>query len=360
MARAAKLASRGLGHTRPNPAVGAVIVKDGRIVGEGWHKRAGGDHAEVAAIKNALGKMKSARTACPRPRSDDSRPLTDTAIYVTLEPCSRPGRVGACTDAIASAGISRVVYAVPDPNPANRGKAKRALARHGIVCELFKGDRDVSAMCRSLIADFRKHVTTGLPYVTVKLAMSLDGRICDDWGDSNWITCEASRDRTNELRSAVDAIMVGAETVRRDDPSLLSRIHPNNDLIRVVVSRSGKLPKKAQVFTDGRNKTLVFDDAVKAIEELGRMGVMSVLCEGGLQLARSLADAGLVDEWLTVMAPVYIGSRRISRAIRGTAFYDGCFLSSGDSFYRTGLSDFANWSGDGVKIKFDAKGNPKD
>jgi diaminohydroxyphosphoribosylaminopyrimidine deaminase/5-amino-6-(5-phosphoribosylamino)uracil reductase len=359
MARAAELAARGLGHTRPNPAVGAVVVKGGRIVGEGWHKRAGGDHAEVAAIKNALGKMKAARAVRSRPMPGESLPLADTTIYVTLEPCSRPGRVGACTDAIAAAGISRVVYAVPDPNPANRGKAKRALARHGIVCELFRGDRDVSAMCRSLVADFRKHVTTGLPYVKVKLAMSLDGRICDDWGDSNWITCAASRNRTNELRSAVDAIMVGAETVRRDNPSLLARIHPNKDLIRVIVSRSGKLPKEAQVFADGKNQTLVFDDAVKAIGELGRMGVMSVLCEGGLQLARSLADAGLVDEWLTVMAPVYIGSRRISRAIRGTAFYDGCFLSSGDSFYSAGLSDFANWPGEDTKIKFGAKGNPK-
>ena len=328
--RAAALAQRGRGHTRPNPAVGAVIVKRGRIIGEGWHKKAGGDHAEVAAIKNAVRRGESAAGA---------------TIYVTLEPCSKPGRVGACTDAIAAAGIRRVVYAVPDPNPTNRGKARRALAKHGIACELFKGDREVSAECRGLIADFRKHVQTGLPYVMVKLAMSLDGKICDDWGDSNWISCAASRDRTNEMRSRVDAIMVGAETVRKDNPSLLARIRPNPDLIRVIVSKSGRLPKKAQVFTDGRNPTLVFDDAKKALEELGRMGVMSVLCEGGLSLARSLADAGLVDEWLAVTAPVVIGSRRIADALRGTAGCGRCFLSSGDSFYTVCLSGYATWSG---------------
>ena len=316
--RAKALAERGLGHTRPNPAVGAVIVRRGQIVGEGWHRKAGGDHAEVAAVKNAARRGESAAGA---------------TIYVTLEPCSKPGRVGACTDAIVAAGIKRVVYAVADPNPVNRGKAKRALAKHGVTCELFKGDQEVTAECRSLIAAFRKHVLTGMPHVMVKLAMSMDGRICDDWGGSNWISGAASRDRTNLLRSRVDAIMVGAETVRKDNPSLLARIHPNKDLIRVVISKSGKLPKKAQVFADGKNPTLVFDDAKKALGELGKMGVTSVLCEGGLKLATSLADAGLVDEWLTVMAPVVIGSRRIGRALRGVTVADRCGLVRGDSFF---------------------------
>ena len=333
MYRAVELAARGLGHTRPNPAVGAVIVKGGKIVGEGWHRKAGKDHAEVAAIKSATRR--------------GHKSLKGATIYVTLEPCSKPGRVGACTDAIVAAGISRVVYAVPDPNPKNRGKAKRALAKHGIKCERFKGDKEVLSNCGGLVNDFRKHVLTGLPYVTVKIAMSLDGKICDDWGDSNWISCDASRRRTNRLRESVDAIMVGAETVRKDDPSLLARIKPNKDLIRVVISKSGKLPKKAQVFTDGKNPTLVFDDAKKALVELGKMGVMSVLCEGGLKLARYLADHGLVDEWITVMAPVFIGSRRMAKAIRGTAFYGACFFAYGDAFFDAGLSDYATWNGDG-------------
>ena len=327
--RAAMLARKGLGHTRPNPAVGAVIVKGGRIIGEGWHRKAGGDHAEVAAIKAVARRGENAAGA---------------TIYVTLEPCSKPGRVGACTDAIVAAGIKRVVYAVADPNPTNRGKAKRALARHGVACELFKGDQAVAAEGRGLIADFRKHVLTGLPYVTVKLAMSMDGKICDDWGGSNWISSAVSRKRTNEMRSQVDAIMVGAETVRKDNPSLLARIHPNKDLLRVIISKSGKLPKQAQVFTDGKNPTLVFDDVRKALKELGRMGVMSVLCEGGLKLARSLAEAGLVDEWLTVMAPVIIGTRRIDKAMRGKAVFGCGSCDSEDSFYAAGLSDFAAWS----------------
>ena len=295
--RAVGLAERGMGHTRPNPAVGAVVVKNGKVVGEGWHRRAGGDHAEVAAIKSAKRRGESTAGA---------------TLYVTLEPCSKPGRVGACTDAIVAAGIKRVVYGAVDPNPVNRGRAKRVLARAGIVCECAD-DR----ACERLIAGFAKHVRTGLPYVTVKLAMSLDGKICDDFGTARWISSAESRKTTGRLREKVDAIMVGAETVRKDDPSLLSHGRRNDDLIRVIVSRSGKLPGKARVFTDGApNETLVFADAEAALAELGRMGVTHVLCEGGLKLATSLAEAGLVDEWITVLAPVVIGNRRIGDAVR--------------------------------------------
>ena len=309
--RALELAKRGEGHTRPNPPVGAVIVKNGKIVGEGWHKRCGGDHAEVAAIKDALRKLKHSKT----------QTLKNSTLYVTLEPCSQPGRVGACTDAIIAAGIKRVVYGSVDPNPKNRGKAKRILLRAGITCECAD-DCD----CDALIAPFTKHVRTGLPYVTVKLAMSLDGRICDDFGNARWISSAESRKMTGRLRERVDAIMVGAETIRRDDPSLLSHGKRNDDLIRVVVTRTGKLPKNAQIFTDGApNRTLVFNTETQrhrggirgVLRQLGKMGVMHVLCEGGLKLARSLADAGLVDEWITVLAPVVIGSRPIARALRG-------------------------------------------
>ena len=310
--RALELAERGEGHTRPNPPVGAVIVKNGKIIGEGWHKRCGGDHAEVAAIKDALKK-----------KGDAASPLKGASLYVTLEPCSKPGRVGACTDAIVAAGIKKVIYAVPDPNPKNRGKAKRALAKQDIVCECVS-DRTVRVLADRLIAPFAKHVTTGLPYVTVKIAMSLDGKICDDYGDARWISSAESRKTTGRLREKVDAIMVGAETVRKDNPSLLSHGKRNDDLIRVVVTRSGKLPKNAQIFTDGApNRTLVFNTETRrhgegirgALRELGKMGAMHILCEGGLQLARSLADAGLVDEWITVLAPKVIGSRRIGQAV---------------------------------------------
>ena len=301
MLRALQLAANGMGHTRPNPPVGAVIVRGGEVVGEGWHKKAGGDHAEVAAIRNAKRRGKSTEGA---------------TIYVTLEPCSKPGRVGACTDAIVAAGISNVVYAATDPNPKNRGRAKRVLAKSGVRCERFSGDAKLIRAADWLIRAFRKHVTTGLPFVTVKIAMSLDGRICDNWGDAKWISSENARRCTGRLREKVDAIMVGGDTVRRDDPSLLSHGRRNDDLIRVVVSKSGRLPKNAQVFTDGApNRTLVFDDARKALEELGAMGVMHVLCEGGLKLAVSLAEQGLVDEWISVVAPKVIGSRRVKDAV---------------------------------------------
>lgn len=292
--RAVELARKGEGHTRPNPPVGAVVVKNGRIVGEGWHRRCGADHAEAAALKDA------------RRRGTDP---AGCELYVTLEPCSRPGRVGACTDAIAAARIRRVVYACGDPNPVNRGRAARILRKAGIVCErhpLYEAER--------ILRPFAKHVTTGLPFVTVKIAMSLDGRICDLNGDAKWISGAATRRLTGKLRERADAIMVGGETVRRDDPSLLSHGRRNDDLVRVVVSASGDLPKTAQVFTDGKNPTLVMDGAdglENMLKELGRRGIMWVLCEGGLTLARALADEGLVDEWITVLSPSVIGNRPV-------------------------------------------------
>ena len=162
MRRAIAVAGRSAGHTRPNPPVGAVVVKNGRVIGEGRHRRCGGDHAEVAALKACKVAPKGA------------------TVYVTLEPCSKPGRVGACCDALVAAGVKRVVWACPDPNPVNRGKAARILRRAGIETVHGVCEDEASAVIRP----FAKHVTTGLPYVTVKLAMSLDGKICDDWGDA--------------------------------------------------------------------------------------------------------------------------------------------------------------------------------
>ena len=328
--RALELAGRGEGHTRPNPPVGAVIVKNGKVIGEGWHKKAGGDHAEVAAIKNA---------GCR------GNPTKGATIYVTLEPCSKPGRVGACTDAIIAAGITRVIYLVPDPNPKNRGKAKRVLSRHGIECnkvcsqtceekawDYCLGLKPLVEWGCRMIAPFAKHVTTGLPFVTVKLAMSLDGKICDDYGNAKWISSKVSRRVAGWERARVDAIMVGAETVRRDDPSLLSHNKRNDDLIRVVVTRSGKLPKTAQIFTDGApNETKVFrvgkdaKDLEDVLRQLGKMGVMHVFCEGGLKLARTLADAGLVDAWYSFFAPIIIGSKPLKNALRFHQYEGGSY-----------------------------------
>jgi diaminohydroxyphosphoribosylaminopyrimidine deaminase/5-amino-6-(5-phosphoribosylamino)uracil reductase len=308
MRRALALAARSCGHTRPNPPVGAVVVKDGVVIGEGRHVRCGADHAEAAALKSV--KVPGGATGA--------------TVYVTLEPCSKAGRVGACCDALMAAGVSKVVWAVPDPNPKNAGKAAKVLRRAGIETECWIRSRDPQRRgcadeAARLIAPFAKHVTTGLPYVTVKLAMSLDGKICDDSGDARWVSSVQARKRTGRLRERVDAVMVGAETVRQDDPSLLSHGRRNDDLYRVVVSASGRLPRKAQIFTDGaKDRTIVFTPDGRGIrgvlEDLGARGFMHILCEGGLKLVRSLAAEGLVDEWIAVLAPKVIGNGPIRAA----------------------------------------------
>ena len=311
MRRALALAGMSCGHTRPNPPVGAVVVKGGRIIGEGRHVRCGADHAEVAALKAAARRGRSAKGA---------------TVFVTLEPCSRPGRVGACCDALIASGAVKVVWAVPDPNPKNARRASRVLSRAGITTECWSRSRNPACRAcaeaaRDLIAPFAKHVTTGLPFVTVKLAMSLDGRICDETGDARWVSSEKARRTTGRLRERVDVVMVGAETVRRDNPCLLSHGRRNDDLFRAVVTRSGKLPASAQIFTDAaRARTLTFrlgkgDSLHDVLRSLGERGFLHVLCEGGLELARALAAEGLVDEWIAVLAPKVIGHAPISDAV---------------------------------------------
>ena len=332
MVRALALAARSRGHTRPNPPVGAVVVKDGRILGEGRHVRCGKDHAEVAALR------------CVRRRGGETRGAT---VYVTLEPCSRPGRVGACCEALIAARVAKVVWAIPDPNPKNANRATRVLRRAGIKTECWGRTREPARRqcadaARRLIAPFAKHVATGLPFVTVKLAMSLDGKICDEHGEAKWISSAAARRETGRLREVVDVILVGAETVRRDNPSLLSHGRRNDDLFRAVATRSGRLPRASQIFTDAaRDRTLVFQvgtgkgnppslklgrakrgmvvsvpDLKAMLQNLVDRGFLHVLCEGGLELARALAQEGLVDEWLTVLAPKVIGHGRLAAAVR--------------------------------------------
>lgn len=308
MKRALALASRSRGHTRPNPPVGAVVVRDGAVAGEGRHVRCGADHAEAAALKSAAKNGGAA----------------GATVYVTLEPCSRPGRKGACCNALIAAGVSRVVWAVPDPNPVNAGRAAAILRKAGIATECWNRSRDsgkraCSEEAARLIAPFAKHVTTGLPYVTVKIAMSLDGKICDASGDARWVSSERARKATGRFREFADVIMVGAETVRKDDPGLLSHGRRNDDLYRAVVTRSGKLPRNAKILNDSaKDRTLVFRPDARGLrgvmEDIGARGFMHVLCEGGFGLARSLAAEGLVDEWVAVVAPKVIGKGPIGEA----------------------------------------------
>ena len=290
MMRAIGLARQGEGLTRPNPPVGAVLVRDGEIIAEGWHQKAGGDHAEKACLKNLKPKTQSLKSA---------------SLYITLEPCSSHGRTPPCTDLILEKGIGRVVVSVEDLNPKHAGRGLEILREAGVEV--------VSGVCekegRDLVAPFGKFITTGMPYVTLKLASTLDGKIADRTGDSKWITGFEARERVQEMRRRADAIMVGAATVRADDPSLLPRPAEGRKPWRVVIGKN--IPADAKVLTDeAAEQTLVYEGSLKTIlEELAEWhDIMHVLCEGGGQLAAGLLDEELVDEFAFFIAPKLMGA----------------------------------------------------
>ncbi|MFC1467884.1 bifunctional diaminohydroxyphosphoribosylaminopyrimidine deaminase/5-amino-6-(5-phosphoribosylamino)uracil reductase RibD [Verrucomicrobiota bacterium] len=287
MQRALELARKAEGMTRPNPPVGAVLVKDGQLVAEAYHERAGQDHAERACLKKV-------------PAGID---LSDATLYVTLEPCSTHGRTPPCTDIVREKGVGRVVISVVDLNPDHAGRGLKILEDAGVevvtgVCE---------AEGRRLIAPFEKFITTGMPYVTLKLASTLDGKIADRNGDSKWITGPEAREVVQQMRRAADAVVVGAGTVRADDPSLLPRPAEGREPWRVVVGKN--IPADAKVLTDeAAERTLVCDGPLEEIlKELAARNVMHVLCEGGGQLAAALIDQDLVDEYAFFVAPKIIG-----------------------------------------------------
>ncbi len=290
MLRAIELARRGEGLTRPNPPVGAVLVRDGEIIAEGWHEKAGSDHAERACLKNL---------------TPASQNLEAATLYVTLEPCSTHGRTPPCTDLILEQGIGRVVVSVKDMNPQHAGRGLDILRKAGVEVD--------SGICeeagRELIAPFEKFITTGMPYVTLKLASTLDGMIADSAGDSKWITGAAARERVQAMRRRADAIMIGAGTVRADDPSLLPRPDQGRRPWRVVVGDN--VPSSAKLLTDeARERTLIYHGNLESmLHDLAEEhGVMHVLCEGGSKLAASLVEAGLVDAYAFFIAPKLMGA----------------------------------------------------
>jgi diaminohydroxyphosphoribosylaminopyrimidine deaminase/5-amino-6-(5-phosphoribosylamino)uracil reductase len=317
MGRALVLAARGEGRTRPNPPVGAVVVDArGTLVGEGWHRRAGGPHAEVFALRQSGARARGG------------------TLYVTLEPCSTHGRTPPCTEAVATAGIARVVAATRDPNPRHAGRGLRLLRRRGVAVEVgLMGDE-----AARLLAPFRKWVLTGRPRVTLKLGMTLDGRIADAAGRSRWITGPAARARVQDMRRRADAVLVGARTVLADDPSLLWRGRGGRGL-RIVVDTRGVVPVDRRIFTDGQAGRTIVATTVRCaaarrrayeaagaqvwvlpagrggrgvslprlMARAGEEGLLHILCEGGGELAASLARGGLVDDYVFFVAPSLLG-----------------------------------------------------
>ena len=312
MARALELAARGLYTTDPNPRVGSVIVRDGVVVGEGWHVSAGEPHAEIHALR-AAGERASGAT-----------------VYVTLEPCCHHGRTPPCTDALIAAGVARVIAAMPDPNPRVAGGGLRILAAQGITV----GEGLLAAQAAALNPGFIKRMQTGRPYVRCKLAMSLDGRTAMASGQSRWITSEPARLDVQRLRARSSAVMTGVGTVLADDPSLTVRLDDvARQPLRVVIdthlsmpsgSRMLGLPGRTVVLTSTRDEDLTEAlraagadvmalnedgavDLVAVMDYLGQQAINEVLVETGATLSGALLQAGLVDELVIYMAPKLMG-----------------------------------------------------
>ena len=330
MARAISLARNGLGRTSPNPLVGAVIVRDGRIVAEGWHRKAGTPHAEIHAL-NMAGELARGAT-----------------VYVSLEPCAHYGRTGPCARALVEAGVSRVVVAMTDPNPKVAGKGIAILQEAGI--QVTTGVLEQEA--RQLNEVFLKWMTTGLPFVALKTAMTLDGKIATAAGQSQWITNEASRYETHRLRDIYDGILVGINTALADNPALTTRLkeYQGRNPVRIVVDSRARLPLTAKLVTDGAARTIVavteqapaervealrsagveiivagssnHVDMQSLMEQLGAMKISSVLVEGGGSVNFSLLQAGLVDRVYAFIAPKLVGGRDALTPVEGEGFQE--------------------------------------
>jgi diaminohydroxyphosphoribosylaminopyrimidine deaminase/5-amino-6-(5-phosphoribosylamino)uracil reductase len=317
MRMALRLAARAKGRTSPNPMVGAVVVKNGKIIGRGYHEKAGMPHAERVALSKA-GKAANRAT-----------------LYVTLEPCSHTNkRTPPCCPLVIQAGVKRVVVAMIDPNPQVSGSGIRKLRQAGIDVKTGVLKFEATRLNEAFI----KHVTTGTPFVTLKVAQTLDGRIATSSGESKWITGKEAREEGHRLRNAHDAILVGVSTVLNDDPSLTARIPGGRDPVRVVVDSSLRIPLRSRVLTQksaaptivatiSANKARIEAlqkagaevirtrarkgrvDLTELVKRLGQRDIMSVLIEGGSEINASALKEGVVDKVVLFLAPLLMTGR---------------------------------------------------
>jgi diaminohydroxyphosphoribosylaminopyrimidine deaminase/5-amino-6-(5-phosphoribosylamino)uracil reductase len=365
MARALELAARGLGRTWPNPPVGAVFVRGGRVVGEGFHSRAGAPHAEIEGLRAAGTRAAGA------------------VLYVTLEPCTHHGRTPPCVDALLPLRLARVVVATTDPDPRVRGRGIRRLRRARVPVRVGVGAEEAER----LLAGYRSRVLRGRPLVTLKLAATLDGRIAARGGDARWITGPVARRLAHALRDVSDAVLVGAGTVRVDDPRLTSRLPGGHDPVRIVLAgRDLRLPPRARLLRPGGPPTWVIAPRgavparVAALERrgvtvlllparagrvpfgvltrsLGTLGLTSLLVEGGSVVAAEALRARAVDRVALFLAPAVLGGdgvpavgplglARVAEAIRlealGVAAAGGDLVIEGRVRYGRASRPFAS------------------
>lgn len=312
MARAISLAVKGMGYTSPNPVVGCLIVKNDKIIASDYHHKAGQPHAEILALNKAGKAAKGA------------------VLYVTLEPCCLHGRTPPCTKAIIQAGIKKIVIGIPDPNPDVNGRGIKKLEKAGI--EVVTGA--LEEQCRDLNKGYNKYITTGLPYVTIKCAQSLDGRIATKTGSSRWISSDESLKFAHKLRAHHDAILVGADTVNNDDPQLTVRLVKGKNPVRVILTSSGRIKNNLQIFSDSistiiatgskgldnfKRKNTNNVELIKLPEKSGSLnlkvllqkladrGITSLLVEGGSKTITGFIKQKLADRIIVVTAPILIG-----------------------------------------------------
>jgi len=314
MKRALRLAEAGRGRTSPNPVVGAVLVKRGKVVGEGYHAKLGEAHAEVIALRQAGERARGA------------------VLYLNLEPCTHFGRTPPCVPQVMKAGVKRAVIGMKDPNPLVNGKGIEALRKSGLDVKVGV----LGGQCQKLNEAFCKYILKKQPFVVLKVAVTLDGKIATRHGDSKWISGEASRRFVHRLRDQVDGVLVGIGTVLKDDPLLTARVKEGREPYRIVLDSRLKIPEDAKVFEHSPSEVILATtgsaprEKIERLEEkgvrvlmidskegrvdlrtclnkLGKMGLMNILVEGGSRINGSFLDEGLIDKFLLFLSPKCLG-----------------------------------------------------